>query len=92
MFLRSVIEKHLTYCVGFIGCTKIRMARPGRHCSLQISVYSVHKRLHYIIFKTIRTPNGLMFSFYGAEVGIWHDKTVLRLSSWNKNYVTESYN
>lgn len=36
--------------VGFIDCSKIEMARPGEHGSLQRSCYSGHKRIYCQIY------------------------------------------
>lgn len=70
----------LESCVGFIDCTKIRMTRPGGHGSMQRSCYSGHKRMHCLIYQTVTTPDGIIFSMYGPEVGRRHDTTLLRQS------------
>ena len=47
-------------CVGFIDCTKIKMARLsgdglfGREC------YFGHKRMHCLVVHSITTPDGLI--------------------------------
>ena len=70
----------LDSCVEFIDCSKIKMKRPGGHGSKQRSCYSVHKRMHGLIFQTITMPDGLIFSLYGPEVGRRHECTLLRES------------
>ena len=70
----------LDSCVVFIDCMKIKMTRPGGHGSMQRSFYSGHKRMHCLIYQTVTTPDGLIFSFYGPEVGRRHDLTLLRES------------
>ena len=70
----------LDSCVGFMDCTKIKMTRPGGHGSIQRSCYSGHKRMHCLIYQTITTPDGLIFSLYGPEVGRRYDVTLLRES------------
>lgn len=74
----------LDRCVGFIDCTRIRMCRPGGHNSYQRAVYSGHKRVHCLIYQTVTTPDGLMFSLYGPMEGRRHDMTLLRESNWNE--------
>ena len=59
----------LDSCIGFIDCTKIKMMRPGGHGSGQRRCNSCHKRMHCLIYQTLTTPNGLIFSLYGPEVG-----------------------
>lgn len=56
------------------------MARPGGPGSNQRACYSGHKRMHCLIYQTIRTPDGLIFSLYGPEVGQRHDLSLLRNS------------
>ena len=68
----------LDSCVGFMDCTKIKMTRPGDHGSIQRSCYSGHKRMHCLIYQTITSPDGLIFSLYGPEVSRRHDVTLLR--------------
>lgn len=74
----------LDRCVGFIDCTKIRMERPGGINGLQRSCYSGHKRMCCLSYQTITTPDGLIFSLYGPEVGRRHDITLLRGSGINE--------
>ena len=73
----------LDKCVAFIDCTKIRMQRPGGQNSNQISCYSGHKRMPCLSYQTLTTPDGLIFSLYGPEVGRRHDMTLLRGSGLN---------
>ena len=70
----------LDSCVGFIDCTKINISRPGGSGANQRSCYSGHKRFHCLIYQTITTPDGLIFSLYGPQVGRRHDLTLLRES------------
>ena len=79
----------LEKCVGFIYCTKRKMARPSGNNSFQRSVYSGHKRIHCLIYQTITTPDGLMFALYGPEVGRRHDLTLYRESNWGE--ILEEY-
>ena len=74
----------LEKCVGFIDYTKIKMCRPSGPNVYQRSCYSGHKRIHCLIHQTITTPDGLLFSLYGPEVGRRHDLTLLRDSGWNE--------
>lgn len=76
----SSLEK----CVGFIDCTKIRMARPGGRSSLQKACYSGHKRFHCLSYQTLTTPDGLIFALYGPIEGRRHDLTLLRKSGWSE--------
>lgn len=76
----SPLEK----CVGFIDCTRIRMCRPGGNNAVQRSVYSGHKRVHCLIYQSLTTPDGLMFSLFGPLEGRRHDMTLLRQSGWNE--------
>lgn len=82
LYAKVIHEKGapLDNCVGFIDCTKIAMARPGGHGTLQRSTYSGHKRIHCLIYQTMTTPDGLMFYMYGPEVGRRHDMTLYRES------------
>ena len=74
----------LDRCVGFIDCTKIRMQRPGGINAFQRSFYSGHRRMSFLSCQTITTPDGLMFSLYGQEVGRRHELTLLRGSGINE--------
>lgn len=40
--------------------------------------------MHCLVYQTITTPDALMFSFYGPDVGRRHDLTLLRQSQWEK--------
>ena len=70
----------LDSCIGFIYCTKIKMNRLGGHGSNQRACYSGHKRMYCLVYQTITTPDGLIFSLYGPQVGRRHDLTLLRNS------------
>ena len=52
---------------------------------MQIACYSGHKRMSCLIYQTVTTPDGLIFSFYGPEVGRRHDLTLLRNSGLNND-------
>lgn len=77
-------DSPLDSCVGFIDCTKIRICRPGGHNRNQRAVFSGHKRMHCLIYQTISTPDGLMFSLFGPLEGRRHDLTLLRQSDWEQ--------
>ena len=70
----------LDSCVDFIDCTKIKMARPGGQNRNQRSCYSGHKLFHCLVYQTITTTDGLIFSFYGPEEGRRHNMTLLHNS------------
>ena len=70
----------LDSCVGFIDCTKIRMTRLGGSNRNQRACYSGHKRFHCLVYQTISTSDGLIFSLYGPEEGRKHDMTLLHNS------------
>ena len=53
----------LDNCVGFIDCSKIQMSRPGGDGEAQRACYSGHKRMHCLVYQTITTPDGLIFTF-----------------------------
>lgn len=72
----------LDECIGFIDCTKIKMARPGGRNSYQRSVYSGHKRFHCLSYQSLTTPDGLLFALFGPVPGRHHDLTTLRKSGW----------
>lgn len=75
--IRDAGEK-LDSCVEFIDCTTIKICRPGDTNKSQRSVCSGNKRIHCIIYKNITTPDGLMFSIHGSDVGRRHDLTPFR--------------
>ena len=66
--------------VRFIDCTKIQMNRPGGIGTLQRACYSGHKKFHRLVYQTVTTPDGLVFSMYGPEVGRRHGMTLYRES------------
>lgn len=77
--------------IGFIDCTKIRIARPGGPSANQQAVYSGHKRMHCLTYQTISTPDGLIAALYGPVEGRRHDLTLLRQSGW-EYIMSESFN
>lgn len=64
---------NLDSCFGFMDCTKIQMSRPGGDGTIQQSCDSGYKRFHCLLYKSISTPDGLMFHIYRPEVGHRHD-------------------
>ena len=68
----------LKNCVGFIDCTKIQMNRPGGSGTLQRARYSGHKKFHCLVYQTVTTLDGLVFSMYGPDVGSHHGMTLYR--------------
>ena len=67
-------------CVGFIDCTKIRMARPNCNDLYQRACYSGHKRIPCLTHHTLTTPNGLIFALFRPPEGRLHDLTLFRNS------------
>lgn len=59
-------------CVAFMDCTTIAMQRPGGGANLQRAVYSGHKRIHCLVYKSFTTPERLIFNMYDQEVGRGH--------------------
>lgn len=70
-------EAPLNRCVAIIDCTKIKMNRPKGQGSMQRSGYSGQKRFHCLIYQTVTTADGLIFSWYGPDVGRRHKLTLL---------------
>lgn len=58
----------LPHCLGFIDCPKIQICRPFGLGSPQRNCYSVHKRMHCLVYQTLTTPDGLIFHLYGPHV------------------------
>jgi DDE superfamily endonuclease len=56
------------------------MARPRGRKSNQRAVYSGHKRFHCFSYKSITTPDCLLFNIYEPEDGRKHDMTVCNKS------------
>lgn len=71
-------------CIGFLDYTEIQMCRPGGSGSSQRSVYSGHKRVYFLIYQTMTTPDDLLFFMYGPMEGHRHDLTLLRESGWEQ--------
>ena len=69
--------------MGCLDCTRIAICRPGGENANQRSVYSGHKRIHCLMYQTITTPDGLIYSLYGPEVGRRHDLTLYTDSGWD---------
>lgn len=86
MYSNALVEagSMLPDCVGFLDCTKIQMKRPGGGQIFQRSCFSGHKRFHCLIYQTLSTPDGLVFSLFGSLAGRRHDLTVLRSSGWEQ--------
>ena len=85
MYVQSILDAWapLENCVGFIDCTKVRMARPDAQNENQRTRYSSHKRFHCLIYQTRTTPDGLIFALHGGIEGIRHDLSVSRKSDFN---------
>lgn len=58
------------------------MSRPGGHVGLQRARYSVHNRFYCMVYQTVTTPDGLIYHFYGPEVGKKHDMTLFQRSGF----------
>lgn len=56
-------------CVVIIYCKTFHMCRPELNGVNQLSSYLGHKRMHCIIYQILTTPDGLIFSLFGLEVG-----------------------
>ena len=65
----------LDNCVCFIDCSKIQMSRPGGEVATKRSCYSCQKRMQFLVYQTITTPDGLMSHLHGPEVGRRHHLT-----------------
>ena len=61
---------HLTNCIGFIDGTHREIARPVEHQQL---FYSGHKHVHSLKFQAFTTPDGIIVSMFGPDVGSRHD-------------------
>lgn len=59
------------------------MYRPSRNDAYQRAVYPEHKGVKCLIYQSITTPDGLMFSFYGPMKRRHHDLKILRESGWS---------
>lgn len=79
----SFINEYLPLdsCVGFMDCTKQKVARPSGHNSLQRALYSGHRRTWCLKWQTISTPDGLIFHLWGPEDGRRHDSTLYNKSN-----------
>lgn len=55
------------HCVDVIDCTKIAIYTPVGDGTLQRSVYSGHKRKHFLAYHTITTPYSMIFCFHVPE-------------------------
>lgn len=78
-------ERSPLYCVfGFIDCTKIKMCIQGVHNSFQRSVYNGDKKMHSLIYQTISTPDGLIFTMYGTGAGRLYDMFLYHNNGWDQ--------
>lgn len=68
----------LDKCTGFISCTKIGICRPFGYNAFQRAMYLAQKRVHYLIYQSITTPDGLTSSHYDLIEEQSHDLTLLR--------------
>lgn len=67
-------------CVGFIGCTKILICRPGGGNLYARSMYNGQKRFDCPIYRKVTAVDGLIFHIYGSEVSRRHDVTLYHQS------------
>lgn len=70
----------LPNCVGFMDCTKQKVARPGGHNSNQRALYTGHKRTWCLKWQSVSTPDGLIFHLWGPEDGRRHNSTLYNKS------------
>lgn len=71
-------------CVEFLNCRKIQTCRPRVQESLHWSIYSEHKRFHFLMYVTITIPEGLLFALYGLDERPFTDLTILLESWWER--------
>lgn len=60
------IGSSLPWCIGYVGCTKIGIQRPGGYGILQRSAFYRHERFQYLIYQIHNKPNGFTFALYGS--------------------------
>lgn len=70
------------WCVGLIYLYNIKMCRPGGSNINHRSCYYGHKRFQILNYKTLKTPDRLIFGLYGPMEGRNHYLTLLRQSRW----------
>lgn len=70
----------LDNCVGYMDCTKQKVARPGGHNSNQRALYTGHRRTWCLKWQSVSTPDGLIFHLWGPEDGRRHDSTLYNKS------------
>mmetsp|Transcript_15826 Transcript_15826/g.19209 ORF Transcript_15826/g.19209 Transcript_15826/m.19209 type:complete len:174 (-) Transcript_15826:599-1120(-) len=58
---------------GFVGGCLVPISRPGGQNSIQMSVYSGHKKAYGLNYMVINAPNGLIISFRGPYTGRHND-------------------
>ena len=73
----SDIGGPLPNCWGFIDGTVRPICRPSVNQNI---VYSGHKRVHGLKFKSVVIPNGLIANMYGPIEVKRHDSAMLRIS------------
>ena len=73
----SDIGGPLPNCWGFIDGTVRPICRPS---VIQNIVYSGHKRVHGLKFKSVVIPNGLIANMYAPIEAKRHDSAMLRIS------------
>lgn len=74
----------LDRCVTFINCKNSRMCRTSGHSSYQRAVRFGHRKVHYLIYQTMKTSGCLMFFLFGPMEGLCHEMMLLRQQNWNK--------
>ena len=83
----SAVYNHsncLDKSVAFIDQTKIKICRPGGRSAKQRSVYSGNMRIHCLVYQTLSTPHGLIFSYLGPAEGKHSDRYMNRASDVEK--------
>lgn len=56
------------YCIWLIDCTRIQIARPEGHRTLQQVTYFGHKRIYGLKYQTVTKSDGLMFTCTGRRL------------------------
>lgn len=71
--VRRKSDPPLKKLVGSINCTKMKICSPGGTKRNQRSVYLGYKSMHFLIYQTICSPDGLMFCLYATVEGGRHE-------------------
>lgn len=78
----------LEHCFGFIDGTKIKMSSPGGAFIMQRACYSKRKRMHCLVYQTIKTQDGLIFPLYGSVEGRYSGASLYRQSGIDNELCT----